>query len=200
LTVAGSFPDCRFQSDANWLVVQIPGSLHVLSPELGTLNAPRMLTPARGDFTAQVTVPGRILSGTEPLKGLPFTFQGAGLLVWQDQSNYLRLERTSFYDMIERKKIHRVLVESCREGKTGNTFRDTREGDITLKVERKGSEVKCLYTPDGRNWLEVKRQNVTFPADVQVGVSASNASPKPFKARFEDFALSGSSPPGSKGS
>jgi regulation of enolase protein 1 (concanavalin A-like superfamily) len=193
LKLAAPAPDSHLVVDGTKLVVNIPGSLHVLSPELRTMNAPRLLTPVHGDFTATVTVPGRILPGTEPLQKpspLPFTFQGAGLLLWQDEANYLRLERSSFYDVIERKRLHRVLVEACREGKTSNASLAARDADLTLKFDRRGSEVRCQYTPDGRNWIEVKRQPVPFGPEVQVGVSASNASPKPFAARLEDFQLS----------
>jgi len=203
LSIFGSPGDCQIRADGDRLSINIPGSLHVLSPELGTMNAPRLLVPVRGDFTARVTVSGRILPGTDPLTvpaPLPFTFQGAGLLIWQDDHNYLRLERTSFYDAVEHKRLHRVLVENCRDGKTTNASVAARDSDLTLKFERRGSEIRCSYNPDGRNWVEVKRQNVAFPGEVRVGVSASNASPKPFNSRLEDFQLTAGNAAGGKGS
>lgn len=183
----------------------MPGSLHVLSPELRNFQAPRLLTSVKGDFTALVSVTGKIMPGTDPLPSpigpgtLPFTFQGAGLLVWIDEGNYLRLERTSIYDSIEGKQHNLVLVEHCRDGKTTDSPREARNADLTLKFERRGSEIRCSYNPDGRNWLEVKRQNVAFPAEVKIGVSASNASPKPFSAHLEDFQIIGGTPSAGKG-
>ncbi len=181
----------RFQVDGNELTIAIPAKLHILSPDLKSKNSPRLLTGVSGDFMAQVRVNGRILPGTQPLPNLPFTFQGAGLLIWQDENNYLRLERTASYSPAG--KQHQILVENCRDGRLlPSTFRDSREADTLLRLERKGSEARCSYSPDdGKTWLEVKRQNVTFPANVQVGISASNASAKPFSARLEAFQLSG---------
>lgn len=189
--LSGPPGETRFRIDGEELTIAIPAKLHILSPELKSKNSPRLLTGATGDFQAQVRVNGRILPGTQPLPNLPFTFQGAGLLIWQDENNYLRLERTASYSPDGKK--HLILVENCRDGRLlPSTFRDSREADTLLRLERKGSEVRCSYSPDdGKTWLEVKRQNVTFPASVQVGVSASNASKKPFLARLEAFQLSG---------
>ena len=75
-------------------------------------NAPQLLTEAGGNFTLFVKVVGRIQPGIVPLDlpipesekpkekeesgaGFPITFQGAGLLVWQDPINYIRLERSA---------------------------------------------------------------------------------------------------------
>ncbi len=198
--LTGPPADTRFRTDGDGLTINIPNTLHILSPDLKTKNAPKLLTDVSGDFQAQVRVLGRILPGTDPLPTLPFTFQGAGLLIWENEDNYLRLERTASYSA-EGKK-HQVFVEYCRDGRLAPlTVRDSREGETLLKFERKGSEVRCSYSPDnGKTWLEVKRQPVGFPAAVQVGVSASNASRKPFAARLEGFQLSGPGAKGGKGS
>lgn len=191
--LSGEAGDCSVQVDGTGLVLTVPGTLHVLSPELGSLNAPRLLTRTLGDFTAKVRVQGRILPGTEPLKQLPFTFHGAGLLIWQDEGNYLRFERIGMYSAVERKKLNQVLVELCKNGKTASTSaRDVRDSDVLLRMERRGSEIRCSYSPDdGKTWLDVRRLNASFPAEVNVGVTAGNASPKSFPARLTDFELAG---------
>lgn len=190
----GPLGDVKFLPDGTGLTLEIPGSPHLLSPELELKNAPRLLKDVKGDFTALVLVPGKILPGTQSLKKFPFTFQGAGLLVWQDENNYVRLERTSTFFTVEKKRLHQVLVEVCKEGKTtSSTLRDAKDNDLTLKVERRGGELRFSFSPDGKTWLEVKRLNVSLPSSVAVGVSASNASPKPFAARLEAFEVSGSS-------
>ena len=191
--LAGDPGDCQFRPEGANLNVLIPGTLHVLSTELKQTNSPRLLTPVQGDFVAEVSVLGRILPGTVPLPKFPFAFQGAGLLLWQDENNYLRLERSAMYT-IDRTRLHQVLVEYCRDGKTSTpTVRDVREAALTLRFDRRGPEVRCQYSPDGgKTWLEVKRQTVALPASgVKVGVSASNASPKPFTASFAAFELTG---------
>lgn len=192
-SLAGIPGDCQFLVEGTSLTIGIPGVLHVLSPELNVRNSPRLLTDVRGDFVARVKVEGRILPGVQPLPKLPFTYQGAGLLLWVDENNYLRLERSSSFFTAEGKRLHQVMLELCRDGKTVPAqTRDVRENDLILKFDRRGSEVRCSYSPDdGRTWLEMKRQTVNFPSGVSVGVSASNASPKPFAARLDGFTLSG---------
>ena len=195
--LSGYSGDCGFQVEDAVFTIDIPGTLHVLSPELKVRNSPKLLTEARGDFTAEVKVLGRILPGTQPLPKLPFTYQGAGLLIWEDENNYLRLERCSSFFTQEKKRLHQVMIELCRDGRTIPALaRDVREADLTLRMDRRGSEVRCSYSPDdGKTWLEIKRQTVPFPAAVKVGVSASSASPKPFVAKLEGFGISG---PGAK--
>jgi regulation of enolase protein 1 (concanavalin A-like superfamily) len=187
--LTGATGDCQFLADGPALAIEIPGKLHVLSPELMKKNAPRLLTEVTGDFVATVKVVGAIRPGTKPIGKLQFTFQGAGLLVWQDEDNYLRLERTSIFSTMESRRLHQVLLELCREGKTITVLRDARDADLALRFDRRGSEIRCSYSPDGKTWLEVKRQMVQFPAEVRVGVSASNASPKTFRAELTDFEL-----------
>ena len=206
LAVANLPDDCQLKPEGPRLLISIPGSLHVLSPQLHKFNAPRLLSTIKGDFTALVAVTGGIMPGTDPLPladgqpPLPFTFQSAGLLAWVDEANYLRLERTSIYNTVEGKRYHHVLVENCRDGKLKSEFRDARDAALTLRFERRGSEMRCSYNPDGRNWLEVKRQNVGFPGELKVGVSASNLSTKPFSAHLEDFQITAGTPAGGKGS
>ncbi len=189
-TLVAEPTECAIRPEGSELTIGIPGKLFVLSPELKTFNAPRLLMPARGDWTAQVTIPGkRLLPGTVPLPDLPFTFQGAGLTVWQNEANYLVFFRTSFYYIEGGVRFHRVLMEYCRDGKPSNAYLDARDADIGLKLERRGQEIRGSYTRDGRDWIEVKRQPVALPADVQIGVSAANASPKPFEAHLVHFEL-----------
>ncbi len=219
--LSGFAEDCKFQTDGEGLTVNVPGSLHILSPDLKRKNAPRLLVEAGGDFIAQVSVVGKISPGNVPLTltgepsqqpqpqgkdktkkqkekkpkvvpTFPLTFQGAGLLVWADADNYIRLERTSTYFLEDGKKVHQVLFELCRDGKlVSDEKRDVKEANLALRIERKGTELRCSYSPDeGKTWLDVKRlQKVALPPVVQVGVSAANVSSKAFAARFENFEL-----------
>lgn len=183
--------DARFVPDGPVLTVIVPGSLHLLNPEMRLRNSPLFLTDVQGDFVAQVKVSGQVRPGTQPIRGMPFPpFHGAGLLLWQDENNYLRLERTSIYSP-EGRRLHQILLELCRDGKTQpGQFRDARDADIYLRFDRRGSEVRCSYSSDGgRNWPEIKRQMVSFPNAVKVGISVSNTSPQPFPAHFEEWQL-----------
>src|SRR5260370_41368255 len=86
--------DVSLDLELNRLKIKVPGTPHVLSAEVTQLpmNAPRVVRRIRGDFTAGVHVLGRLEPGR--LKTTHYDpYHGAGLIVWQDASNYLRLER-----------------------------------------------------------------------------------------------------------
>jgi hypothetical protein len=73
------------------LRIEVPGGVHLFSPELELKNSPLVTTEVEGDFLAQVKVAGAMLPGTDPAKykgkALSYTFQGAGLILWQDKKN-----------------------------------------------------------------------------------------------------------------
>jgi regulation of enolase protein 1 (concanavalin A-like superfamily) len=56
-------------------------------------------------------------------------------------------------------------------------------------MERRGGEINCSYSSDGKTWIPVKQSALSFPQKVGIGVSASNVSPREFVAQFEDFRL-----------
>jgi regulation of enolase protein 1 (concanavalin A-like superfamily) len=177
--------DCKVSTDEEGFTIETPGKPHIITPEKA--NAPRALEKVTGDFVAEVQVPGEIRPGVNPLKQFPFTFQGAGLLLWVDQENYIRLERTVMYEAGSR---HQVMVESFKGGKPGRPVNINVKGEkITLRMERHGGEINCTYSSDGKTWLPVRRWAAGLPPTVLVGVSATNISPKPFEARFNDFSL-----------
>ncbi len=126
--------DCQFEANADGLALKIPGSLHVLSPEIKLFNAPHLLTDAGGDFTAMVKAVGRISPGNVPLAlplppgekpkdekqvpRFPFTFQGTGLLIWHDQGNYIQLQRSARFYCENSKRIPMVLLEHYQNGQS----------------------------------------------------------------------------------
>ena len=85
--------DCKLIPDPTGLTIAVPGKLHVLSPELNIKNSPMALIDVEGDFVAQVKVAGEVMPGRTPVEKMPFAFHGAGLLLWKDKDNYVRLER-----------------------------------------------------------------------------------------------------------
>lgn len=182
--------DTQVSADGDGVTLKVPGKAHIFDPKAAEKTAPRALTEVEGDFTVQVKVLGNLQPGTDPLnKNVPFTFQGAGILVWQDNGNYLRVERTASFT---RERLRQIRVESCKDGKPGGSRPVSlrNEAPIILRLERRGSEVAITYSYDGKSWLPVvKSLAVSFPAKVSVGISASNLSPKPLSARFEQFVL-----------
>ena len=134
-TLIDPLQDCKVQRDGKSVTFQIPPTLHIFHPDGNVNDAPRALMDTTGDFVAQVKVAGSIKPGTTPFPQVPFTFQGAGILVWLDANNYLRLERAVSYS--DRGLVHHVVIESRNDGRQGRgAMIPVRDGAITLRVER----------------------------------------------------------------
>jgi len=182
--------DSTARKDDEGLTITVPPGLHIFKGNV--VNAARALTDVTGDFVAEVKISGELRPGTTPVENLPFVFQAAGLLLWQDKDNYVRLERMALYTG---ERFHKVFVESCKDGKVGKSQdRNVRDGVIRLRLQRRGSELAYSFSPDdGKTWLKLAPTSVAFPAKVSVGISASSASPRKLDARFEGFSLKPSS-------
>ncbi len=197
--------DCRLDKDESSFRVRIdvPGKLHTLSPELVTRankpvhNAPMTLTDVEGDFAAIVEVTGEINPGPTPprdrqVRNLAFTVQSAGLIVYQDKDNFLRLERAGSVVTQTLKPLHRLIIEGVKDGKQAMSPRyiNVPEGDAFLILIRRKGRLQCMYSPDGgRHVLPFPSIAFTLPQKVKVGLSASNISAQPFNATFQNFAL-----------
>lgn len=84
--------DCRFTVEDGRLTIAIPGSDHGLSVEQNRMGPPRVLQDVDGDFVVQVEVGGAFPQGATSLIEGRRAFHGTGLLLWQDEGTYLRLE------------------------------------------------------------------------------------------------------------
>ena len=110
--------DVTFRPSGTTLAVKLPGSAHVLAPERGKMNAPRVVAPARGDFEATVRVAGafRPVKGST-VKGLS-SREAGGLILWKDAANYLVVQhRASIGD--DGEVEHQVVLEELVGGREG---------------------------------------------------------------------------------
>ena len=101
--------DCKLVKDEDNMKIKIEipgGKVRSLAPYVVQRinkkkplhNAPMTLIEVEGDFAALVEVTGEMSAGTNLPKdrqgnNIPFTFEGAGLLLYQDKDNFVRLER-----------------------------------------------------------------------------------------------------------
>jgi regulation of enolase protein 1 (concanavalin A-like superfamily) len=181
--------DCQARREGNAFEIIIPPGPHVTFPDGKTNDSPRALTEVNGDFTIQVKIGKDIRPGTDPLKSFPFVFQGAGILLWQDPQNYVRFERAVLVSS-DMGSVHHLLVENCTDGRPGKGAQlPVRDAPLVVRLERRGNALNCTYSSDGKSWLPVKKFVVPLASRVNVGISASNASPREFRARFEDLSL-----------
>jgi DNA-binding SARP family transcriptional activator/regulation of enolase protein 1 (concanavalin A-like superfamily) len=145
------------------------------------LNAPRLLSPVAGDFVVETRVDiGKIGE------------QGAGLLVWQDEQQFLRL-------MLMRSSAHRqgIFFEGCLDG----TYRYLGLGrypadQAWLRVERSGPDFHALCSKDRQRWLTCGRVRAPMSREVEVG-AACIAYTDGSGARFERLTVRGAPNEGS---
>jgi tetratricopeptide (TPR) repeat protein/regulation of enolase protein 1 (concanavalin A-like superfamily) len=172
--------------------IGVPAGAYDLSAEIGKVNAPRLLRPAVGDFIAQVTVsrvpqPDRrqALPGRAP-------FNGAGLLLWQDDRNYVRLELGVFI-VRDGTTVRFALFEQRREGIPvgGLSKTQTRLAAVptSLRLERRGRTLLGFVRQGSEDWIPLGQFEADLPPTVYVGVAAVNATQSPFTAEFEDLTV-----------
>ena len=157
--------DCKLTFEGGKLDCSIPGKDHALSIEVHRMSAPRVLQEVTGDFTVQVKV-----SGDYPQKvtsAVPdfAPWQGAGLLLWWDEANYVRFERAQLllqgrsfdYAGFEVRKDSQVLEYA-------NADSHPVEGKFTyLKLERHGDKVTGSFSADGTDWTPLLPADLKWP-------------------------------------
>ncbi|MBV9123026.1 MAG: DUF1349 domain-containing protein, partial [Planctomycetes bacterium] len=185
--------DCEFHPDGKNLMIKVPGTLHDLNPDTGQLKAPRAMQNVEGDFVVTVKIVGDFRPGgtsTNP-KGVPFN--GAGLLIWSDSDNFIRLERAA---IARPGRVNTYVNFQEREGGyPGAEHNEVMQGGTCyLRVERKGSRIMGGISFDGSNWKQLHPIDTVWPAKLKVGLLAINSSSEPFVVQFEDFDLKAKNP------
>jgi regulation of enolase protein 1 (concanavalin A-like superfamily) len=191
--------DCEFTPGAENLTIKVPGTLHDLNPDSGKLNAPRVVRAVEGDFVVTVKVSGAFQPGgqsTNP-KGIPYN--GAGIIVWSDSDNFIRLERGA---ILRAGRLGSYVAFEEREGGYRGAVHNEvfPPGACHLRLERKGSRIFGAVSSDGAQWKQLKPIDTIWPAKLNVGLAAINSSSKPFALTFEGFSLktSGAAAAGTK--
>jgi RNA polymerase sigma factor (sigma-70 family) len=184
--------DCTFTTEKSRLVVKVPGGIHDLNP-YRSMQAPRVLKKVKGDFVAQIKVTGDFKPG-EKAASDHSSFNGAGLLVWQDEKNYIRLERNRWYVPAEQQyACYPPLLEYFKNGEYQDTDPDStldeffKDRSTWLRLERNGNKLIASYSHDGKEWTEAKEITVDLPAELSVGVAAINTSEEAFTVEFDEY-------------
>ena len=201
--------DCKLIKDEDTLnfKIEIPGGkLHTLSPYFVTRankkkplhNAPMALAEVEGDFLATVEVCGEMSPVTTMPKdrqgnALPFTFNGAGLVLYKDKNNFVRLERTAGIGPDDLASVHKVLIEVVKDGRQADRatfYWPVPEGNVQLMMVRRKGKARFQFRPSGTNATFASPEyELDLPSKVKVGLTAANMSAKAFTANFEDFAV-----------
>jgi S1-C subfamily serine protease len=184
----------RHQAGAT--AIDLPGGTPLVNaPQYRLFTAPGALVQVKGDFVASAQVTNSFDPGSEAVtlpndRKAKMTFQGAGLLLWQDEKNFVRLEKCkgSSGDVT---LMHRILVEVYKGGKEAViSYLDVPEVPVRLLLIRKGGSIQFLFGLPPKSAVVFRELAVDFQDEVLVGISATNLSKRPFQARIEEFHLS----------
>ncbi|MDB6131955.1 MAG: hypothetical protein JWM59_198 [Verrucomicrobiales bacterium] len=202
--------DCGFSVKDGKLTITVPGSdkAHDLSAELENLTAPRVLQPLIGDFRIQVKVEGEFQPGGESTQEGRTGYTGAGLVIFADSRNYVRIERASLETGGTRGPRPYINFEIRVDGQlknigsTGDT--PTLAGKPTwLRIERKGREVFGSMSQDGVTWTPGNSKVLESPSwttnTVLAGVAAISTSKKTFTPVYSELTITQAPPAGKPG-
>ena len=158
-------------------------------------SALRVLREVEGDFTAQVKVSGQFNPGNKAAPPQQNAFNGAGLLLWDSEQNYLRLERNIWVTAEGDRYSYAPLVEYWQNGQnltdiSAQPASFFRGRSTSLRLTRRGDEIRVAVSHDGAVWTDGRTVAARFPKKVRVGVAAINTSKKPFTVEFSEFKVS----------
>lgn len=146
--------------DSNYSLTENRGYLRLMVPSGGhdfysNRNAPRMMQTLSGDFTVET----RILFSPQ------YNYQGAGLFLWFDDRNFIRLERTL---------VQGVDVWYSIDGYYQGIEIPYSLNSIYLRMVRSDGWVTLSYSSDGLQWENVT--NIPFPSanPLQLGLILVN--------------------------
>ncbi|MFN0076133.1 MAG: family 16 glycoside hydrolase [Prosthecobacter sp.] len=175
---------------ARWPEVDAVGQGHAILESTdetvhpnNNMLAPRLLRDVTGDFTLETWLD---FSGGSPNK-----FAGSGLLLWQDDMNFIRLERI-YADW--QKVRHGISLQ----GRVNGVYKywvdtdtiPTQATHVELRLERKGGLITASWLDSGKNWLPVGSVDVFWPAKIQAGIVTTALRGGPVvKTRFDRVSL-----------
>jgi len=121
------------------------GRLHIAAPTNNDLypasnyNAPRLLQPISGNFTVETSIE------FNP----NFFYQGAGILIWQDEGNFLRFERAYATNQgLSFMKVEKGTLSDI----SPLTYHLTAITRIELRIQRDGNYLTTFWRIPGQEW------------------------------------------------
>jgi hypothetical protein len=106
------------------------------------------------------------------------------LIVWQDPSNYLRLERAVGF--MNGKRHPYTNFEVRERGRlTESHGIPIADRPIFLKLSRQGVEFSAWYSDDRRQWAGLGSVRASFVEGVEVGVVAVNSARRALSAELQ---------------
>lgn len=137
------------ENQDKWNLTENPGFLRIYTSNLGTGDENLLLRPvAQGDFAIETR-----------LFFTPDTnYQFAGLVIWQDNANFLQFGRA--YCDLEHCAGNAIYFDNVvNDGIGGENFATQVDNpfdpnEAYLRLERRGNMVRALYSHEGITWTE----------------------------------------------
>ena len=163
-------PPTHHDTDAAVLRVIVPKGRNMSGDNR---TAPRYLKAISGDFEMETKVLGRPV----------FNYQGAGLLMWRGEKDYVRFERA--YGAGGAGGLRVVARKGDEETEiSGTTSIPSDEDETRLRVVRAGDTFVFLWrAKDDASWHEAARYAADYPSSILAGVLAVNTAQE-FDVRF----------------
>jgi serine/threonine protein kinase/regulation of enolase protein 1 (concanavalin A-like superfamily) len=194
--------NCEISADRGKLTIRVPNGYVDLSRE--RFNAPRVLQDVTGDFVLQVKVGGSYRA----TKSNTLEFLAGGLLMWDQNTTFVRLERASLCNAGASAVFQTCNLQGFRGGDElvdrenhkpvqwwwSPAAMSATEPLILRLVRRRDRFLPSLSIDGGKTWLPHAFGPfvVDFPEKLKVGVCAVNVAPNsanPLTFEFEDLRI-----------
>ncbi len=182
--------DCLITTNGQRVTIVTSDTPHDFAAELNQWNAPRVLSKTSGDFTIEVKVSGKFApENVSQIEGRT-PYNGAGILVVQDEQNHLSLQRAALFR--DGHVRHYLNFELRKDGKQSKSQwqMNLNDADTWLRLERSGGQFKASASQDGKTWKAYKPIDTDFDDEVRVGVEAVNSTDREFRCSFDGFKIS----------
>ncbi|MCC9609765.1 DUF1349 domain-containing protein [Blastopirellula sp. JC732] len=177
--------DCPIEENQGKLDFHVPPGIHNLNPVIGDTSAPRVWQEVVGDFVIEAHVLDFPIPA-ENIGNIRTSYVAAGLVVWQDDKNFLRWTRSA----VGESKATFGSAELYEQGKLAAAFNVAWNGQpMWLRLERRAERVFLWISDDGIKWRRHTSLRMPFLPKVKVGVFALNSTKREFAATFSDFYL-----------
>jgi regulation of enolase protein 1 (concanavalin A-like superfamily) len=187
--------DCKFTLDGGKLTITAGKGDHDLSVQSKEMNAPRALKEIEGDFEMKVKVSGDYPKGAKGAsEKRTLVFYGHGLLVWDDENNYVRLEK-AYVDRLDGTPTYTYgSWELFAGGKwvrqgTQSDFKFDEKDAAYFKLARTKNVFTASISKDGKEWKDLDPIEAEMGKTLKVGVAAVHICDTAFDAVFEEYEM-----------
>ena len=184
--------DCKYETEKDGLTIVVPGAYHDVWPGQGKVNAPMVLQDVEGDFSFEVLVKSvtPAVTGTMiPELNARTAFHAGTLLVWQDDKNLIRFDRTNMNK--DKQAITSCYFHTFQDGlRTAEQSQLVDDRPTHLRLVRKGNLFTGSYSQDnGVTWKKVGEKSLSLAAKVKIGVAVLNNTNLPCTVNFGSLTI-----------